>query len=198
MQNSNMTKIIFLICTISIYGLIDNAYCQDNIPSPNSVSMEIESVDREDKQDEESDSNKWQKIWGEKSRDALLLGMWSIHLRGTGEYWKKDGGSNEQNHLFGIQYYGLTAGTYINSHDDRAWFVGLTREVYSRKISEDARLGIGYKFGPLFGYGDDLPNVGGMSVFGAGTFGITWHGLGIDIMIIPVGVITGGFRIDIE
>lgn len=190
--------IIFMICALSISGLINNAYCQENMVSPNSVSIGIESVDRNDKQNEESDSNMWQKIWGKKSRDALLLGMWSIHLRGTGEYWKEDGGSNEQNHLFGIQYYGLTAGTYINSHDDRAWFIGLAREVYSRELTDKARLDIGYKFGPLLGYGDDLPNIGGMSLFGAASFGISWYGLGIDIMLIPVGVITGGFRIDFD
>ncbi len=168
------------------------------MPRPNSVSIASESAGRNDKQNAESDSNRWQKIWGKKSRDALLLGMWSFHLRGTGEYWNDKGGSNEQNHLFGIQYYGLTTGTFINSHDDRAWFIGLAREVYSRKISADTRLDIGYKFGPLFGYGDDLPSVGGMSLFAAGTFGISWHGLGIDLMIIPVGVIAGSFRIDIE
>ena len=183
-----------MVCTLAIFCPIKPALCQENMVSPSSVSIGIESVDK----NEESDSNRWGKIWGNKSRDALLLGMWSIHLRGTGEYWKNDGGSNEQNHLFGIQYYGLTAGTYINSHDDRAWFIGLAREVYSRELTDKTRLDIGYKFGPLYGYGDDLPNVGGMSLFGAATFGISWYGLGIDIMLIPVGVITGGFRIDFD
>ena len=193
-----MTKIIFLICTLAISGLINDAFCQENMPSPGSVSIDIEPADKNDKHNEESGSNRWQKILGKKSRNALLLGMWSLHLTGSGEYWNDKGGSNEQNHLFGLQYYGITAGTFINSHDDRAWFAGLTRDVYSRKISEETRFDIGYKLGPLFGYGDDLPSVGGMSLFAAGTFGISWYGLGIDIMIIPVGVITGGFRIDIE
>jgi hypothetical protein len=34
-------------------------------------------------------------------------------LNGTGEYFG-DGRNNDQNHLAGIQYYGLTAGTFIN------------------------------------------------------------------------------------
>ena len=47
--------IIFMICALSISGLINNAYCQDNMVSPNSVSIGIESVDRNDKQNEESE-----------------------------------------------------------------------------------------------------------------------------------------------
>lgn len=192
-----MTKIIFLICTLSICGLINNAFCQENIPSPNSVSIDIASADKNDPQHEESDADRWQKIWGKKSRNALLLGMWSYHLSGSGEYLG-DGGSNEQNNLLGIQYYGLAAGTFMNSHDDPSWFFGTAREVHSRQINEDTRLDIGYKLGPLYGYKDHLPNIGGISLFAAGTFGISWEKLGIDIMIIPVGVITGGFRIDLE
>ena len=197
MQNSNITKIIFLICTLSIFSLLNDVFCQENMPSQDSVSVHIENIDKNEKQNETADSNRWRQIWGNKARNALLLGMWSFHLSGSGESLG-DGGSNEQNHLFGIQYYGLTAGTYINSHDDRAWFIGLAREVYSRELTDNARLDIGYKFGPLYGYGDDLPNIGGMSLFGAATFGISWYGLGIDIMLIPVGVITGGFRIDFD
>jgi hypothetical protein len=197
MQNSNLTKIVFLFCMLSIFFLIKTAFCQEDIPSPNSVLIDIETVDKNKKQNDESDSDMWRTIWGTKARDALLLGMWSNHLSGSGEYMG-DGGSNEQNHLLGIQYYGLTAGTYINSHDDRAWFFGPAREVYSRKMTENTRFDIGYKFGPLYGYGDDLPNLGGISLFGAGTLSFSWHRLGVDIMIIPVGVITGGFRIDID
>ena len=178
-----------------MFCLINTAFCQENMPSPNSVSNNIETIDKNEKQSEKTDSNMRQTIWGNKARDALLLGMWSFHLTGSGEYMG-DGGSNEQNHLLGIQYYGLTAGTFLNSHDDRAWFFGPAREVYSRKITENTRLDIGYRFGPLYGYGDDLPKLGGISLFGAGTFGFSWHKLGVDIMIIPVGVITGGFRVD--
>ncbi|KPK00274.1 MAG: hypothetical protein AMJ60_01865 [Desulfobacterales bacterium SG8_35] len=86
----------------------------------------------------------------------------------------------------------------MNSHDDRAWFFGLAREVYSRKIADDTRLDIGYKFGPLYGYEDDLPNIGGISFAAGGTFGISWKKIGVDIMIIPVGIITGGFRINFD
>lgn len=196
MPNFNIIKIIFLVSILSIYGLANDGFCRENIPSPNPVSTDIESVDDNGQLNKESDSDTWQKIKGKKAKDALLLGMWSHHLKGSGEYFG-EGKSNEQNHLFGLRFKGLTAGTFLGSHDERAWFVGIAREVYSRKLTEDTRLDLGYTFGPLFGYGDDLPNIVGVSAFGAGTIGITWYGLGVDISIIPVGVLTIGFRIEI-
>ena len=38
----------------------------------------------------------------------------------------------------------------------------------------------------------------GMSVFAAATFGITWHKMGFDLDIIPAGILTGSFRIDLD
>ena len=192
-----MAKTIFFISVFSICFFIDNAFCQENKPSQNSGSNNIETADNYKRREEKSDSNIWQKIWGIKARDALLLGMWSIHVDGTGEYFG-NGSNNDQNHLLGIQYYGLTAGTFINSKNDRAWFLGPARELYSHNFTDDTRFDIGYKFGLLYGYGDDLINVGGMSIFAAAVFGISWKRLGFDLSIIPAGIITGNFRIDID
>jgi hypothetical protein len=192
-----MAKTIFFISVFSICFFINNALCQENKPSQNSGSNNIETEDNYKRREEKSDSNIWQKIWGIKARDALLLGMWSIHVDGTGEYFG-NGSNNDQNHLLGIQYYGLTAGTFINSKNDRAWYLGPARELYSLNFTDDTRFDIGYKFGLLYGYGDDLINVGGMSIFAAAVFGISWKRLGFDLSIIPAGVITGNFRIDID
>jgi len=192
-----MTKTIFFIFVFSIFFFINNAFCQENKPSPNSGSHNIETADNYKRREEKSDSNIWQRIWGIKARDALLLGMWSIHVDGTGEYFG-DGSNNDQNYLLGMQYYGLTAGTFINSKNDRAWYLGPARELYSHNFTDDTRFDIGYKFGLLYGYGDDLINVGGMSIFAAAVFGISWKRLGFDLNIIPAGIISGNFRIDID
>jgi hypothetical protein len=154
-------------------------------------------VAKKEKSKKKSDNSVWEKIKGKMARDALLLGMYSIHLDGTGEYFG-DGRNNDQNHLLGIQYYGLTTGTFINSKDDRAWFAGMAREVYSHDYSKDIRFDIGYKFGLLWGYGDDLINVGGMSVFAGAYFGASWKRAGLDIGLIPAGILTANFRIDID
>ncbi len=184
-------KVVFILCIFSIFCLVKVSFCQDNTPSLPMASTSLEPIEKT----EETDSTIWQTIWGEKANDALLLGMWCIHLRGTGEYFGS-GDSNEQNELLGIQYYGLSAGTFINSHDDRSWFFGSSRKVYSRQLSENTSLDIGYAFGLLYGYGDSLPNVDKVSAYATGTMGFTWYRFGFDIGIIPIGVVTGSFRIN--
>jgi hypothetical protein len=185
-------KITLIICAFTIFCITSDGFCQENIPSPTAAAASTEAVETTEK----TEPTMWQKIWGEKSRDALLLGMWSVHLKGTGEYFGGSGESNEQNKLFGIIYNGIGAGTFINSHDDRSYIIAVGRDVYSRELAENTRFDIGYRLGPLYGYGDSLPNIDKVSVFAAGTFSISWYNFGVDIMVIPIGVITGGFRID--
>jgi len=139
----------------------------------------------------------WQKIWGQRPRDALFLGMWSIHLDGSGEYFGT-GDNNDQQYLIGMQISGLAGGRFINSHMDRCWYFGPSREVYSRYLSDNTRFDIGHKFGLLYGYGDDLPNIAGMSVFWEAFFSLSWKRVGIDLGILPTYNITANFRIDID
>ena len=192
-----MKKSIFLIHLFAGICLVNTAYCQDPPAQQTGHQNDHQVLQKEENSKENTDKSVWEKIKGEKARDALLLGMWSIHADGTGEYFG-DGRNNDQNHLIGIQYYGLTVGTFINSKDDRAYSAGLAREVYSHNFNKNTRFDIGYKFGLLYGYGDDLINVAGMSVFAGAYFGISWKRAGLDIGLIPAGVITANFRIDID
>ena len=192
-----MKKAIFLSCAISICLFVTPAFCGEINNPPNSDTIDRASAEHSYILDQIAESEYWPKIWGIKARDALLLGMRSVHLDGTGEYFG-NGSNNDKGHLLGVRYHGLTAGTYINSKDDRTWLLGPAREVYSRGFSDDGRFDIGYSFGLLYGYGDELTNLGGMSVFAAATFGITWHKMGFDLGVIPVGIFTANFRIDID
>ena len=192
-----MKESILLIYLFAGIWLVNTAYCQDPPTQQTDHKNDTKVIQKEENSKENTDKSLWEKIKGEKARDALLLGMWSIHADGTGEYFG-DGRNNDQNHLIGIQYYGLTAGTFINSKDDRAWHAGIAREVYSYDYSKNTRFDIGYKFGLLYGYGDDLINVAGMSVFAGAYFGISWKRAGLDIGLIPAGIITANFRIDID
>ena len=192
-----MQKLIALITALSICICITNAFGGEINSSPGSDSTDNPATEHTYILDEIADSDWWPKVWGSKARDSLLLGMWSIHLDGTGEYFGS-GSNNDQGHMLGLRYWGWTAGTFINSEDDRAWFLGPAREVYSRPFSYDGRFDIGYSFGLLYGYGDDLINLGGLSVFAAATFGVTWHKMGFDIGIIPVGILTANFRLDLD
>ena len=192
-----MKKSILLICLFAGICLVNTAYCQDPPTEQTDRQNNNDVIQQEENAKEKTDKSLWQKIKGKKARDALLLRMWSIHVDGTSEYWG-DGRNNDQNHLAGIQYFGLTAGTFINSKDDRAYHAGLAREVYSRNYSKNTRFDIGYKFRLLWGYGDDLINVAGMSVFAGAYLGLSWKRAGLDIGLIPAGIITANFRIDID
>jgi len=136
-------------------------------------------------------------LWGLPARDALLLGMWSLHSDGSGDLLGS-GKNNEENHLLGLQLGGLTAGTFINSHHRRSFFGGLAREVYSRNFSEDWRFDLGYKAGLMTGYDPELPNLEGVTAFIAAFAGISWKRLGFDLGFTPLGVWTFSFRIDID
>lgn len=192
-----MKESILLICLFAGIWLVNTAYCQDPPAQQTDHQNDHQVLQKEENFKENIDKSLWDKIKGKKARDALLLGMWSIHADGTGEYFG-DGRNNDQNHLIGIQYYGLTVGTFINSKDDRAYSAGLAREVYSHNFNQNTRFDIGYKFGLLWGYGDDLINVAGMSVFAGAYLGISWKRAGLDIGLIPAGIITANFRIDID
>ena len=193
----NMKIYMLLIYLLAGTCLVNTAYCQDPPAEQTDRRNNHKFIQKEENTPKKSEKSLWEKIKGKKARDALLLGMYSIHVDGTGEYFG-DGRNNDQGHLAGIQYYGLTAGTFINSFDDRAYYIGLAREVYSHNYSKNTRFDIGYKFGPLFGYGDDLINVAGISVFAGAFLGISWKRAGLDIGLIPAGIITANFRIDID
>jgi hypothetical protein len=188
----SVSKVMLITYMLAIFCIANEGVCQEDVPSPATATTATQGSEK----NEEVDSGIWQKIWGDKSENAVLMGMWSIHLKGSGEYFGGSEESNEQNKLIAMIYNGIGAGTFINSHDDRSWFVALGRNVYSRELTENTRLDISYRVGPLYGYGDSLPNFGKVSVFAAGTVGFSWYKFGFDIMVIPIGVVTGGFRIN--
>lgn len=142
-------------------------------------------------------SDWWEFIKGVPARDSLHLGMWSLHLDGSGDIFGS-GKNNEHNHLIGVQYMGFNAGTFINSHDNRTYSVGLSREVYSRQYTENLRFDAGYKLGLLYGYKDNLPSIKGVSGYAMPVFGLSWRRIGVDLGVVPVGVVTLNLRIDID
>lgn len=140
----------------------------------------------------------WEFIKGRKAVDAILLAMWSFHFDATGSLFG-DGRVNEVNNLVGLQLYGFNAGTFINSHHDRAYFLGVARRMYTDYYWDDEiRMDIGYNAGVLYGYGDELINLGGFSVYVVPNLGFTYKGIGIDFGFVPAGVLTVGFRVDFD
>ena len=110
-------------------------------------------------QDGASPPSTWEWVKGCRDGDALYLDMRSLHLDHTGEFGDKS--ANENNQLLGIQVYGFDAGTFVNSHRERSYFLGLSRTIYTKGLGRDTNMDFGYKVGALYGYGKDLPNIGG-------------------------------------
>ena len=124
--------------------------------------------------------------------------MWSFHFDATGSLFGY-GRVNEVNNLVGLQIYGFNAGTFINSHNDRTLFFGISRRVYTDYFWDyKVRMDIGYNAGLLLGYGDELINIGGISGYVVPNVGFTYKGIGIDFGFVPAGVLSVGFRVDLD
>ncbi len=187
-----LLPVLYLVMGCPVFG---SAMDKDPNNRSNYQSVEVQ----QEKPDDEDwlDSDWWTFIKGNPAVDALHLGMWSLHLDGSGEFFGT-GSNNDHNHLIGFQYKGFNAGTFINSHRDRTYSAGLSREVYSKQFSPDLRFDAGYRLGLLYGYYDNLPGILNISGYAMPVFGLSWKRIGIDIGIVPVGVLTLNFRIDID
>lgn len=100
-----------------------------------------------EQQEQEEDGNFFSFLLGQPAQSSVYLGMWSVH------FYDDDEDYTTTHNLFGFAYKGYYAGTFLNSHDDRAYSAGFQRDVYATSwefISVDA----GYRFGILYGYDD--------------------------------------------
>ncbi len=82
---------------------------------------------------------------GQPAQDSIYLGMWSYH------FIDDDDDYTNTHNLLGLVYEGIFLGTFLNSHEDRAWALGIQRNVYSTKINL-LDMDIGYRLGLMHGY----------------------------------------------
>jgi len=99
-----------------------------------------------EEQNDDIDSKTWlDTLWGSPAKNHLCLGMWTHHL---------DGGSddrNSNNQLLGVTYNSYYCGTFINTHYDTTWSLGVQRSWYKQQYGIlDVELG--YRMGMLYGY----------------------------------------------
>lgn len=86
-------------------------------------------------------------LLGQSAQNSIYLGMWSVHFIDDDEDY------STTHNLLGIVYKGYYAGTFLNSHEERAYSAGFQRDVYSTNwdfLSVDT----GYRLGILYGYDD--------------------------------------------
>lgn len=196
-KTGGLVKFILLLAALLQFG--DRLVCLAAEPFPEPCTQPLTEPDSSATGvSYGSDDAEWlETLKGRKARDALLLGMWSLHLDGSGRS-TGEGDNNENNQLFGVQYYGLTAGTFINSNERRSFYGGVAREVWSYQCTPGVRFDLGYKAGLMTGYQEKSPDLQGVVPFLAGFFGASWKRMGVDVGVTPLGVITLNFRIDID
>lgn len=78
--------------------------------------------------------------------------MWTWHLLP---------GSNDRlsnvNRLIGLNFKGVFAAAFLNSHKDQSYTLGLQRIVYSQKFERYFQVDAGYRFGLIWGYKRNSP-----------------------------------------
>lgn len=84
-------------------------------------------------------------LWGEKPHDQFYLGMWTYH------FWHSDR-YQSNNKLIGLQYNGYFVGGFSNSFSKPSFAAGVTRDFYSRELTKDIHLDLGYRLGAMTGY----------------------------------------------
>lgn len=162
--------------------------------SQTEISAEMAVAQEDSSKNSSKNIFKW--VLGRRAMDGVLLGMWSLHLDGSGDI-TGEGRNNEHNILKGIQYYGFSVCHFYNSHDASTVYAGLVREIHRHEFNEDFRFDLSYKIGLLHGYGHELPNYRGISAFFTPFVSFTYKRASIDFGLVPVGVLTANFRYQI-
>ena len=132
---------------------------------------------------------------GQPVRDSILLGMWSYHFDAADRKI-----SNQTQNLLGVQFKGINLSTYNNSNYDQSYFLGVARNVYTKNLGlKDLELEAGYRAGAIYGYGDQFPNVFGVSPLVIPVVGLSYKMAGVDFVFVPgtwVGSINCRINVD--
>jgi hypothetical protein len=95
-------------------------------------------------------------IWGKTPKTSITFLPVGSHL----VWGKQHKGSNNENLILALNYQSLAAGTFINSMNNRIYYVGIMRDVFARN-----HFSAGYIVGLMHGYHGSLKKYYG-PVFG--------------------------------
>lgn len=129
----------------------------------------------------------WQKIAGTSAPDALYLGWATWHLRYPMQPWMN-------NHFWGATFRGFHAGTFITSHDDRGYAVGVQRVLIDWG-GHDVSAELGYRAGLVYGYDEEFLDIAErLPVLPAltGMLDLRWKTLGMQIGYAGIVMTVGG------
>ncbi len=96
----------------------------------------------------------WQFLEGTQPENAVYLGMLTWHFNPES---RKD--DRQSNNLIGGVYQSIFVGTLLNSFSDRAFVVGVQRNLYTNQLSQNNQVNVGYRLGLISGYDERMSDI---------------------------------------
>ena len=135
--------------------------------------------------------------WAADPREfSLLIGFWTRHVEPSDD-------TNEKTGMLALLYNDYIVSRFTNSYNDETFLVG--KRFHTRKIPlpEFKFLSIQGSLytGLMYGYSDNLPNIGGITVGALPTVGLVWGKTSAELGYVPTpsgGVFTSLFRYSFE
>jgi hypothetical protein len=101
------------------------------------------------------------------------------HFRGGGDL-------NENNNGIVLYLDNFVASTFENSNYNRSWFIGYAFRTKKWKPQDwDFFCRLNFYIGPLYGYGNDMPNIGGWTVGAVPTVELGYKHISLETMVAP-------------
>jgi hypothetical protein len=123
---------------------------------------------------------------------SVLIGFWTSHV-------DKSDDTNEKTGMIAVLYKDYMVSRFINSYHDETFFAG--KRFHTKKfdlgIFKDLGVQGNLYTGLMYGYSDNLPNLGGLSVGALPTVGLVWKKTSAEIGYVPTpsgGVFMSLFR----
>ena len=123
---------------------------------------------------------------------SVLIGFWTRHV-------DRSDGTNEKTGMIAFLYKDYMVSRFINSYHDETFFVGkrLHTKKFDLGIFKDLGVQGNLYTGLMYGYSDNLPNIGGLSVGALPTVGLVWKKTSAELGYAPTpkgGVFMSLFR----
>ena len=93
---------------------------------------------------DEPESNWISSIWGKPFNNTVYFGMWTRHFQQRTNHTKS-------NRLLALCYKSYYIGSFINSHSDRTYSIGVQRSLYNDTFYV-FEIEVGYRAGMMYGY----------------------------------------------
>ena len=98
----------------------------------------------------------WEFLKGSTPDNGLFLGMLTLHINP-----KSLNHDKWYNFLVGGIYNSIFAATFENSFNDRTYVLGIQRDLYKKKYSNNRQIDAGYRLGLVYGYDQRMSQLAG-------------------------------------